>query len=184
MAKKRSQKQRDVETLHEELRRVSTLVLSSFQGLTAQQDAELRRLVQTVGGKYRVIKNTLAELAAQKTPAEALLKALKGAHSIAYTEGDAVALAKALTRYAKDNPAYAFRAGLVEGRVLSLAELQALAALPTREELFSKLLGLLEAPAQRLVGVLSAPARQLAVAVAQAEKEKKFGTSGEEVVAS
>lgn len=180
MAKKRTQKQRDVEVLHRELLRVSSLVLSSFQGLTATQDAELRRLVQTAGGKYRVIKNTLAELAAQKTPAETLLKGLKGTSSIAYTEGDPVALAKALTKYAKDNPAFAFRAGLVEGRVLSMAELQALAALPTREELFAKLLGLLQAPAQRLLGVLSGPARTLAVVLAQAEKEGKFAAGGQE----
>lgn len=174
MAKKRSEKQRQVEALHQELLRVSSLVLSSFQGLSAQQDAELRRLVQNVGGKYRVVKNTLARRAAQDTPAAPLLDGLQGTNSIAYTEGNAVALAKALTKYAKDNPAFSFRAGLVEGRVLSLAELQALAALPTREELYAKLLGLLQAPAQRLATLLSGPARQLAVVLAQAEKEKKF----------
>lgn len=174
MAKKRSQKQRDVETLHEDLQQVSSLLLASFQGLTAQQDAELRRLIHSVGGKYRVVKNTLAQRAAQDTPAAPLLQGLKGANSIAYTRGDAVALAKALARYAKDNPSFAFRAGLVEGRVVSVAELQALASLPAREELFARLLGLLQAPAQRLVVVLSAPGRQMAVVLDQAEKEKKF----------
>ena len=99
---------------------------------------------------------------------------MKGANSIAYTQGDAVALTKALARYAKDNPSFAFRAGLVEGRVVSVAELQVLASLPAREELFARLLGLLQAPAQRLVGVLSAPAHQMAVLLGQAEKEKKF----------
>ena len=174
MAKKRSQKERDVEALHQDLQQVSSLVLSTFQGLTAQQDNDLRRLVRSVGGKYRVIKNTLAQRAAQNTPAASLLAGLKGTNAIAYTQGDAVALAKALTKYAKDNPTYSFRAGLVEGRVLSLAELQALAALPAREELYARLLGLLQAPAQRLAGVLSAPARQLAVVLGQAQKEKKF----------
>jgi len=174
VAKKRSQKQRDVETLHEDLQQVSSLLLASFQGLTAQQDAELRRLIHSVGGKYRVVKNTLAQRAAQDTPAAPLLQGLKGANSIAYTRGDAVALAKALARYAKDNPSFAFRAGLVEGRVVSVAELQALASLPAREELFARLLGLLQAPAQRLVVVLSAPGRQMAVVLDQAEKEKKF----------
>ena len=174
MAKKRSQKQRDLEALHEDLLRVSSLLLASFQGLTAKQDTELRRLIHSVGGKYRVVKNTLAQRAAQDTPAASLLQGLKGANSIAYTQGDPLALAKALAKYAKDNPSFAFRAGLVEGRVVSVAELQALASLPGREELLAKLLGLLQAPAQRLVGLLSAPGRQLAVVLGQAEKEKKF----------
>lgn len=174
MAKKRSQKQNDVDALHTELLQVSSVVLSSFEGLTVQQDTELRRAIQAAGGRYRVVKNTLAERAAQETPAAPLLADLKGVNSIAYTSGDAVALAKALTKYAKDNEAFSFRAGLVEGRVISVEELQALAALPTRDELFARLLGLLQAPAQRLVSVLSAPARQLAVVLGQAEKEKKF----------
>lgn len=175
MAKKRTQKQQDVEALHGDLLQVSSVVLSSFQGLTVQQDTELRRAVQAAGGKYRVVKNTLASRAAQETPAAKLLAGLKGVNSIAYTAGDAVALAKVLTRYAKDNPAFTFRAGLVDGRVVSVDEFQALAALPSREELYAKLLGLLQAPAQRLVSLLSAPGRQLAVVVSQAEKAKKFG---------
>ncbi len=174
MAKKRSQKQNDIDVLHTELLQVSSVVLSSFEGLSVQQDTELRRAIQAAGGRYRVVKNTLAERAAQETPAAALLANLKGVNSIAYTTGDAVALAKVLAKYAKDNEALTFRAGLVEGRVISVEELQALAALPTRDEVFAKLLGLLQAPAQRLVSVLSAPARQLAVVLGQAEKEKKF----------
>ena len=174
MAKKRTQKQKDVETLHGDLLQVSSVVLSTFQGLTVQQDTELRRAIQAAGGKYRVVKNTLAERAAQETPASKLLAGLEGVNSIAYTAGDPVALAKVLTRYAKDNPAFTFRAGLVDGRVVSVDELQALAALPTKEELYSKLLWLLQAPAQRLVSVLSAPARQLAVAMDQGVKENKF----------
>lgn len=174
MAKKRSQKQNDIDALHAELLQVSSVVLSRFEGLTVQQDTELRRAIQAAGGRYRVVKNTLAERAAQETPAAPLLADLKGVNSIAYTTGDAVALAKALAKYAKDNEAFTFRAGLVEGRVISVEELQALAALPTRDEVFAKLLGLLQAPAQRLVSVLSAPARQLAVVLGQAEKEKKF----------
>lgn len=174
MAKKRGQKRKDIESLHTELLHVSSLVLSTFQGLTAQQDTDLRRAIQAAGGKYQVVKNTLAERAAQDTPAAPLLAGLKGVNSIAYTEGDPVALAKALTKYAKDNPTFAFRAGFLEGRVVSIDELQALAALPTREELLGKLLGLLQAPAQRLASLLSAPARQLAVVVGQAEKERKF----------
>jgi len=174
MAKKRAQKLKDVEALHGDLLQVSSVVLSTFTGLTVQQDTELRRAIQAAGGKYRVVKNTLAERAAQETPASKLLEGLEGVNSIAYTEGDGVALAKVLTRYAKDNPAFTFRAGLVNGQVVSVGELQALAALPSKEELYSKLLWLLQAPAQRLVSVLSAPARQVAVVVDQGVKENKF----------
>lgn len=174
VAKKRSRKQRELQNLHEELLGVSSLVLSTFQGLTVQQDTELRRAVQAAGGKYRVVKNTLARLAAQDTPAAPLLDKLEGVNSIAYTEGDPVTLAKVLTKYAKDNPAFSFRSGLVEGRVISVAELQALAALPSREELYSRLLYLLQSSAQRLASVFSAPARNLATLLGQAEKEKKF----------
>jgi large subunit ribosomal protein L10 len=174
VAKKRTEKRSDVEQLRDELLGVSTLVLSSFQGLTVQQDTELRRAVQAAGGKYRVLKNTLARIAAEGTPAAGLLAQLQGVNSIAYTAGDPVALTKVLTRYAKDNPAFSFRAGVVEGRVVSLAELQALASLPSREELFAKLLGLLQAPAQRLVSLLSAPGGQLARVIEQARKENKF----------
>lgn len=183
MAKKRSQKKTEVERLHQELLGVSSLVLSSFQGLTVQQDTELRRAVQAAGGKYRVLKNTLAKLAAQGTPAAQLLKQLKGINSIAYTEGDPVALTKVLTRYSKDNPALRFRAGMVEGRMVSGDEFQALAALPSREELLARLLGLLQAPAQHQVSLLSAPGRQLAVVINQGVKENKFrqGEDGEPV---
>ncbi len=174
MAKKRSQKQEQIDSLHQELLHVSSLVLSTFQGLTVKQDTELRRSVEKAGGKYRVIKNTLAERAAQDTPAAKLLKGLQGVNSIAYTAGDVAALAKSLAKYAKDNPAFKFRAGLVEGRALSLEELQTLAELPTRDELFGKLLGLLQAPAQRLASLLSAPARQTAAVLKQGVDEKKF----------
>ncbi|MBI4461700.1 MAG: 50S ribosomal protein L10 [Acidobacteria bacterium] len=174
MAKKRSQKETETERLHKELLGVSSVVLTTFSGLTVEQETDLRRVVQASGGKYHVIKNTLAHRAAQGTPAEALLKALKGVNSIAYTAGDPITLAKVLTKYAKDNPAFSFRAGLVEGRVVSLDQIQALAALPTREELLARLLYLLQAPAQRLATAVSAVGRNLAIVLNQAREEKKF----------
>ncbi|MFQ5695594.1 MAG: 50S ribosomal protein L10 [Terriglobia bacterium] len=177
MAKSHKQKQSEVENLHGELLRVSTLVLATFRGFTVQQDTELRRGVENAGGKYRVVKNSLAERAAKQTPAEPLLKGLEGVNSIAYTDGDPVALAKALSKYAKENEAFRFYAGLVEGRVVSMEELQELAALPSREGLLAKLLGLLQAPAQRLASLLSAPARQLALVVKVGTDEKKFAES-------
>ena len=144
--KKRSEKQQDLDNLKTELARVSTVILTTFQGITVQNDTKLRRAVQAAGGKYQVVKNTLAARAGWAgTAAEGLLKNLSGTNSItAYTQTDAVALAKALTKIAKDVPAFQFKAGVVEGRVISISEIQQLANLPSKEELLSKVMFLLE----------------------------------------
>jgi large subunit ribosomal protein L10 len=172
--KKRSEKQRDLEQLKTDLARVSTVILTTFQGITVEEDTKLRRAVQAAGGRYRVVKNTLAERAGTGTPAEPLLKNLAGTNSIAYTAADPVALAKALTKVAKDVPAFRFKAGVVEGRVLSMEEIQKLAQLPSKEELLSKLVFLVEAPAERIATALAAIPRNLAVVLNQAVLEKKF----------
>lgn len=176
--KKRSEKQADLDKLKLELATVSSVILTTFQGITVENDTKLRRAVQAAGGKYKVVKNTLAERAAAGTSAEGLLKNLSGTNSIAYTETDPVALAKALTKIAKDVPAFQFRAGLVEGRVISIAEIQQLANLPSKEELISKIMFLLNAPAQRIASALNALPRNLAVTVSEAIKANKFGSGG------
>ncbi|MBZ5529445.1 MAG: 50S ribosomal protein L10 [Acidobacteriia bacterium] len=174
--KKRSEKQTDLETLKSELARVSTVILTTFQGITVEDDTKLRRAVQAVGGNYKVVKNTLAERAGAGTSAEPLLRDLKGANSLAYTSTDPVALAKALSKIAKDVPAFKFKAGIVEGRVLSIAEIQQLATLPSKEELISKIMFLLNAPAQRMATALNALPRNMAVVVSEAVKAEKFGS--------
>ncbi|MHB8501176.1 MAG: 50S ribosomal protein L10 [Candidatus Acidiferrales bacterium] len=176
--KKRSEKQQDLDKLKLELAKVSTVILTTFQGITVEADTKLRRAVQAAGGKYQVVKNTLAERAGAGTPAENLLKNLTGTNSIAYTQTDAVALAKALTKVAKDVPAFKFKSGLVEGRVISIAEIQQLANLPSKEELLSKIMFLLNAPAQRIAMVLNGLPRNLAVTVNEAIKANKFGSGG------
>src|SRR6266851_722401 len=148
--KKRSEKQEDLDKLKNQLATVSTVILSTFQGITVEDDNKLRRAVQQAGGHYQVVKNTLAERAASGTPIEPLLKNLAGTNSIAYTATDPVSLAKALTKIAKDVPAFQFRAGIVEGRVLSIAEIQQLSSLPSKEELISKIMFLVNAPAHRV----------------------------------
>src|SRR6202521_2660026 len=173
--KKRSEKQHDLDKLKTELARVSTVILTTFQGITVENDTKLRRAVQAAGGKYQVVKNTLAERAGAGTSAEPLLKNLKGTNSIAFTATDPVALAKALTKIAKDVPAFKFRAGVVEGRVLSIAEIQQLASLPSKEELLSKIMFLVNSPAQRIASVLAAVNRNLAVTMNEAVKANKFG---------
>ena len=174
--KKRSEKQQDLDKLKTELAKVSTVILSTFQGITVEHDTKLRRAVQAVGGKYKVVKNTLAERAGQGTSAESLLKNLSGTNSIAYTDADPVALAKALTKIAKDVPAFQFKAGVVEGRVISIAEIQQLANLPSKEELISKIMFLLNAPATRIATALNALPRNLAVTVNEAVKANKFSS--------
>jgi large subunit ribosomal protein L10 len=176
--KKRSEKQQDLDNLKSELAKVSTVILTTFQGITVENDTKLRRAVQAAGGKYQVVKNTLAERAGAGTPAEGLLKNLSGTNSIAYTASDAVALAKALTKVAKDVPAFQFRAGVVEGRVINIAEIQQLANLPSKEELLSKIMFLLNAPAQRVAVALNGLPRNVAVVVSEAIKAEKFGPRG------
>jgi large subunit ribosomal protein L10 len=176
--KKRSEKQADLDKLKTELAKVSTVILTTFQGITVQDDTKLRRSVQAAGGNYKVVKNTIAERAANGTPAGKLLSNLKGTNSIAYTNTDPVALAKALTKIAKDVPAFQFRSGIVEGRVISIAEIQQLANLPSKEELISKIMFLLNAPAQRIALALNALPRNVAVVVSEAVKANKFGSDG------
>ena len=120
------------------------------------------------------MKNTLAKLAAKGTAAEEALKGLSGVTSLAYTSGDPVALAKAISKYAKDNPEFTFKAGVVEGRVISIKEIQALATMPSKEEIHSKLLFLMSAPAQRLVTVMNAVGKDLAVVINQGVEKNKF----------
>jgi large subunit ribosomal protein L10 len=174
--KKKSEKQQDLDNLKTELAKVSTVILTTFQGITVENDTKLRRAVQAAGGKYQVVKNTLAELAGKGTPAEGVLKDLKGTHSIAYTYTDPVALAKALTKIAKDVPAFQFKSGVVEGRVISISEIKQLAEMPSKEELISKIMFLLNAPAQRIAMALHALPRNLAVTVSEAVKANKFSS--------
>lgn len=176
--KKRSEKQADLDKLKSELAKVSTVILTTFQGIKVDEDTRLRRAVQAAGGKYKVVKNTLAERAGAGTPAENLLKNLTGTNSIAYTEADPVALAKAITKIAKDVPAFQFKAGVVEGRVVSIADIRQLANLPSKDELVSKIMFLLNAPAQRIAVALNALPRNLAVTINEAIKANKFGSGG------
>jgi len=172
--KSKPEKEKDLETLREELMNAAHVFLASYEKLTVQQDYELRKAVKGAGAKYKVVKNTIAGKASDGTRSADLLKALKGMSSIAYTEGDPVALAKALTAYAKANPSFTFKAGMVEGRVIDVAGIDALSTLPAKEEIYAKLLFLINAPAQRLVTAISGVGRNVAVVVDQGVKENKF----------
>ncbi len=172
--KKKEDKQKDAEALRKELEASKNVFVTGYEKLKVEQDYELRKAVRGAGGKYRVVKNNVAAKASEGTAAEQILKDLKGMTSLAYTKADPVALAKALTTYAKANPTFTFKAGLVEGRVIDVKAINDLAAMPAKEEIFAKLLYLINAPAQRLATVINTVGRNLAVVIDQGCKESKF----------
>ena len=172
--KKKSDKEKDLEALKKDFEKAQNIFVTGYEKLTVQQDFELRKTVRGAGGHYRVIKNNLAERASHGTPAEEIMSNLAGMTSLAYTSKDPVALAKALTAYAKANPSFTFKAGLVQGRVIQVKSIQDLASLPSREEILAKLLFLIQASAQRLVTALGGVGRNLAVVIDQGVKENKF----------
>lgn len=174
--KERKKKQQDLDSLKQKLANSSNLFVTTFEKLTVAQDFELRKAVRGAGGMYEVVKNTIAGKASEGLPSSAVLQGLKGVSAVAYTSGDPVALAKALTAYAKANPTFSFKAGLVEGRAINLADIQDLAAMPPKEAIYAKLLYLINAPAQGLVTAINGVGRNLAVVVDQGVKENKFSS--------
>jgi len=179
MAVTKAKKAEDIQKLKADLEKASSMIVGTFSKLTVAKDYELRKTVRSAGARYRVVKNTLARKASEGTKVAEALKSLKGVTSIAYTEGDPVALAKALSKYVDDNPEFSFKAGVLEGRVISMNEVKALATMPSKEEIYSKLLFLINAPAQRLVTVMNAVGRDLAVVINQGVEKKKFKEDGE-----
>jgi large subunit ribosomal protein L10 len=171
--KNRDEKKKDFEELRKALEKANNVFVNGFSKLTVDQDYNLRKLIRGAGGSYKVVKNNIAEIAAEGTPSQDVLKGLKGMTSLAFTN-DPVGLAKALTAYAKTNPAFTFKAGLVEGRVIDIGAINDLANMPSKDEIFAKLLYVINAPAQQLVTVMNAVGRNLAVVVDQGVKENKF----------
>ena len=172
--KKKEDKNKDVESLRQDLANLKNLFVTGYEKLRVDQDFELRKTVRAAGGKYRVVKNNLAEKASEGTASEQVLKGLRGMTSMAYTNTDPVALAKALTAYAKANPTFTFKAGLVEGRAIDIKAINDLATMPPKEEVLAKVLYLINAPAQRLLTTVNAVGRNLAVVLDQGVKENKF----------
>lgn len=174
--KDKKKKQVEYDALRKALEGASDFFVTGFDKMTVSQDYELRKAVRAAGGRYKVVKNTLAEKASKSLPGEEVLKGLKGMSAVAYTSSDPVALAKALSAYGKANPSFTFKAGLVEGRAVNLSDIQELAGLPSKEEIYAKLLYLLNAPAQRLVSVVNGVGRNVAVVVDQGVKGSKFSS--------
>ena len=179
MAVTKAKKIEQVEELTKEFQSANHAIVGTFAKMTVEKDFELRKAVRGAGARYRVVKNTLAERAAKGTSVEEAMKGLAGVTSIAYTSGDPVPLAKVLSKYAKDNPEYLFKAGVVDGRVIAIKDIDALANMPSKGEIYSKLLFLMNAPAQRLVTAINAVGRNLAVVVNQGVEQKKFAGAAE-----
>jgi large subunit ribosomal protein L10 len=172
--KDKNDKQRDLDELKKTLAENKNFFVTSYEKLTVRQDFQLRKTVREAGGNYRVVKNNIAAKASEGTPTSDLLADLKGMTSLAYTAKDPVALAKALTKYSKENAQFTFKAGMVEGRVIDIKAISDLASMPPKEEIYAKLLYLINATATRLVTSIAGVGRNLAVVLDQAAKEGKF----------
>lgn len=172
--KSKEQKRQELEALRQELEKTPAIFVTGYEKMTVQQDFELRKTIRQAGGDYSVVKNNIAAKASEGLPSGEVLSDLKGMTSMAFTTGDPVALAKALTAFAKTNPAFTFKSGMVEGRAIDVKNIQDLANMPSKEELIAKLMFLINSGAQRLAVSLNGVARNLAVVIDQAVKEEKF----------
>jgi large subunit ribosomal protein L10 len=172
--KDKNDKQRDLDELKKTLAENKNFFVTSYEKLTVRQDFQLRKTVRDAGGNYRVVKNNLAAKASEGTLASDLLADLKGMTSLAYTAKDPVALAKALTKYSKENAQFTFKAGMVECRVIDIKAIGDLASMPPKEQIYATLLYLINATATRLVTSINGVGRNLAVVLDQAAKEGKF----------
>jgi large subunit ribosomal protein L10 len=174
--KTREQKQKNLEALAQQFQAASAGMLVGFTKLTVAKDQELRRRLAEAGASYSVVKNTLARKAAEGTPFEGAAEHFKGVTALALAGGDPVELSKAISKFVKDNPeVFTFKAGVVEGRVVALRDVEALATLPSKEVMISKIMFLINAQAQRLATVISAVPRNLAIVVKQAADQKGEG---------
>jgi len=166
----KAEKQQTVESLSEHFRSISSAFLIDYKGLKVVDATELRRKIREIDGHYVVVKNTLALRAAKQTKMEQLEPYFQGPTAVAYHPKDVVGMAKLLAEISKGNPNFAFKAALVEGKVVPTTEIQAIASMPSREVMLSRLVFLLKAPLQRLTMVLKAPVRNLDLVLQQVKK--------------
>ena len=166
--KTRETKQRDLTALTDSLANSKSAMVVSFTKLTVSKDQEFRNSLRAAGAQYQVVKNTLARIAVKGTDFEQASDAFKGVTGIAWTENDPVVLSKAISKFMKDNAdIYTFKSGVVDGKLVDLKQLTTIANLPSKEELISKLLFVLNAQAQRIVTVINAVPRDLAIVIKQ-----------------
>ena len=166
--KSRETKAKDLAALTESLQGAKSAMIVSFKGLTVTKDQEFRNSIREAGAKYQVVKNTLARIAVKGTDYEQTSDHLKGVTAIAWTDSDPVVLTKAISKFMKENADnYTFKTGVVDGKLVDLRQVTEIASLPSKEELISKLLYVINAQAQRIVTVINAVPRDLAVVIKQ-----------------
>ena len=171
--KNREQKAEAISEFSENIGKATNAFLIDFKGITVPQVTELRKQVRESGSKYVVVKNTLALIAVKDSPLTQLSKDFTGMTAVAFNTTDAVALAKVLTKFAKDVPSVQFKGAILGGQAVPASEIQNIANLPTRDELIAKLLFLMQHPIRGLVTVLAANIRNLAVVIDQVRKQKE-----------
>ena len=172
--KSKAQKQKDLEALTEQFKNAKAAMLVGFKGMTVPKDQELRNQLREAGISYGVVKNTLARKAAEGTVLEQAVDQFKGVTAVALSNEDPVNLSKAIAKFTKANPdIFKFKVGIVEGSVVALKDVEAIASLPSKEELISKIMFLVNAQAQRLAVVTSAVARNLAIVFDQVRAQKE-----------
>jgi large subunit ribosomal protein L10 len=176
----RTDKERVVAELVEQLRTTESLIVADYRGLTIADLIELRTKVRGGGGRFQVVKNTLTRRAAEEAGADSLLALLEGPTAIAFveTDGDPVAVAKALADTGKDTKILTLRGGLLSGRTITGADVEELAKLPAPEVVKSQLVGAIVAPLAQLAALLAAPVQDL-VGLIDARIEQLGGASAE-----
>ena len=168
----RDEKAEAISELESAIGTATNAFLIDFKGITVPQVTELRKQVRETKSGYVVVKNTLALIALKDSPIVAMREQFTGPTAIAFNAKDAVALAKALTKFAKDVPAVRFKGAMLDGQIVSTEQIQTIATLPSREELVAKLLYVLQSPMRGLATVLQANIRNLAVVIDQIGKQR------------
>lgn len=171
--KTKLQKEKDMELLQRDFEESPNALLLSFQGIKVADDERLRRELRQANLTYRVVKNTLAIRAAKGTPMEQVTDQFTGATAVALSKDDPVTMAKVLSKWAKESPAIAVKAGLVEGRIIDVRDVDALANMPSKEEIVSKIMFLINSGAQRLAVATAGVARNLTVVIDQVRAQKE-----------
>ena len=168
----KEQKNQKIEQIKESFAKAQVAIVSDPTGLSVAEITDLRRKLQKEGADYTVVKNTLAIKAVEGTQFESMSELLKGASAVAFGFADQVAPAKVLAQFIKENDKAAFKGGVLDGKLLDVNEVKALATLPSKEELYAKMLGCINSPATGIAGCVNGVMSALVRAMDQVRQQK------------